>query len=294
MEPTVISQNLEDFINDLDKSLAWLKSLGMQNTRFNRYRKALETVLEHRIAGTLEKLTRIVPPEQYREAFIESTHLVAIQKSLQRFKGPRFIQKLRVAVSGPVSPADEKSAGANARDFLFELSTGALFRRRGIPVLIWADKDAVIRLSGCTLLVECKRPRSENKVKHSIKDATHQLIKHFGRYHRDMMPRGLIALDISLITNPTRYVLTSDSIEAIRMELDAALERFIKNFGSALAYRRDKRILGVLVFLKVLGYHSLQSRHLNCEKLGLYVHAEPGSYEGILADGLYRVLLPFK
>jgi hypothetical protein len=78
------------------------------------------------------------------------------------------------------------------------------------------------------------------------------------------------------------------------MELDAALERFIKKFGSALAYRRDKRILGVLVFLKVLGYHSLQSRHLNCEKLGLYVHAEPGSYEGILADGLYRVLLPFK
>lgn len=292
MEPTILAQNLSDFIKDLDSSLEWLKLLGIRHTRFYQYRQTLQIVHEYRVAEKLEKLSAIVPPEQYREAFIESTHLVAIKKGLQRFKGPKFKEKLRVGVGGPASPANEKSGGANARDFLFELSTAAFFRARKIPVLVWTDKDSLLRLGGCTLLVECKRPRSENKLYRSIKDATQQLIKQFGSYDREVMPRGLIALDISLITNPAGDVLTSDSIEAIRIELDAVLDRFVNKFGRELAYFRDKRILGILVFLKVLGFNSRDFRHLNCQKLGLYVHASDGSYEAILANELYRILLP--
>jgi hypothetical protein len=140
MEPTILPQNLTDFIKDLDGSLEWLKSLGIRHTLFNQYRQTLQTVLEFKIAGKLEKLPAVVPPEQYREAFIESTYLVAIKRGLHRFKGPKFKAKLRVAVAGPVSPADEKSAGANARDFLFKLSTSAFFRARKIPVVSSCSK----------------------------------------------------------------------------------------------------------------------------------------------------------
>ena len=33
MEPTILAQDLADFIKDLDRSLEWLKSLGIQHNR---------------------------------------------------------------------------------------------------------------------------------------------------------------------------------------------------------------------------------------------------------------------
>jgi hypothetical protein len=103
------------------------------------------------------------------------------------------------------------------------------------------------------------------------------------------MPRGLIVLDISTVMNPNRNVLTSDSLGAIADEMERLLDLFLDRFRSALEHRRNRRILGILAFANVLGYHTPDSRHLNCQKLGLYFHAQPGSYEAILADDLYRV-----
>ena len=139
----VRSQDLESFILDLDQALTWLGALGIQanQTRFNRYRKILGTVCEHRMAGTLAKLRLVVPLEQYRIAFIESTDLVAIAKTFGRIPGPRFREKVQVAVTGPVHPSDEKKSGPKARDFLFELSVAAFFRNRKFPVLTCTDKD---------------------------------------------------------------------------------------------------------------------------------------------------------
>jgi hypothetical protein len=198
-------QNLESFILDLDQALAWLGAQGIE------YRKILDTVREHRMAGTLDELRTIVPAEQYRIAFIESTDLIAIAKNFGRIRGPCFREKIRVAITGPVHPLDENKSGLKARDFLFELGVAAFFRNRNLPVLTHTDKDLITRVSGHTLLVECKRPQSKNGVRRSIEKATDQLRKHFNNDNRGDMLRGLIALDISIVMNPQKMYVNARS-----------------------------------------------------------------------------------
>ena len=104
----MIGKDLDSFINDLDEALAWLAAIGIRpHTRFSEYRKNLVIVRKHRIAGTLAELFQIVPLEHYRIAFIESSHLIEIAKTFKRVRGPRFRDKVRIAVSGPAHPLDE-------------------------------------------------------------------------------------------------------------------------------------------------------------------------------------------
>jgi hypothetical protein len=294
MAPRGIAQDLESFILHVDQALAWLGALGIQphHTRFSEYRKILGTVREHKMAGTLNELRSIVPLEQYRIAFIESTHLVAVAKTFTRVPGPHLKEKIRVAVTGPVHPSDEKKGGSKARDFLFELSVAAFFRKRNLPVLTCYGKDLIVRMPSCKLLVECKRPQSKKKVRRSIKDATDQLMKHFKNHDRGTTPHGLIVLDISVVMNPQTMILVADSIEAIIAELHALFARFLAEFKSPLEYRRDKRILGVLAFAKVLGYHTVENHYINCQRTGIFIHAQPGTYEAMLAEKLYARLMP--
>ena len=288
------SQDLESFLLDLDQALTWLGVLGIQRnqTRFDRYRKILGTVLEHRMAETLDELRLVVPLEQYRISFIESTDLIAIAKNFGRIRGPRFREKIRVAITGLVHPLDEKKSGLKARDFLFELGVAAFFRNRKFPVLTYTDKDLITRVSRHTLLVKCKRPQSKNKVRRSIEKATDQLMKHFKNYNRGGVLRGLIALDISIVMNPQRMYLNADSDEAIETEVNALVAHFHTEFKSALGYRRDKRILGVLFFAKVLGYHRPTNHHINCQGRNIFIHARPGTYNAKLAEDFYWRLRP--
>jgi hypothetical protein len=139
--------DLNSVIKELDAALAWLGAMGIQpNTRFNEYRKMLVTVRELLIARKLHELFRAVPLEHYRTAFIESSYLIEIARTFKSVRGSRFREKVRTAVSGPVHPQDEKRSGSKARDFLFELSVAAYFRRRRLPVLPCSEKDLITRL----------------------------------------------------------------------------------------------------------------------------------------------------
>jgi hypothetical protein len=293
MLPRVISQDLESLIQDIEEALTWLEQMGIQarRTRFGEYQRDLATVLEHRASGTVEKLPEIVPREKYRIAFIESARLVEVAKAFKRIPGPRFRQKVRLAAAGPAHPLDEKKSGSKARDFLFELSLAAFFRRRILPVIAWTQKDLIVRAAGATFLIECKRPQSKKGVKSSIKDATSQLVDHFRRYKAGVDRYGMVALDISVVANPQSAYLVVDSIGTLVREVDTLFERFHAEFESALRYHRDKRILGILLFAKILGYHTSENRHINIEKFGVCFHAQPSTFRGILADKFYDALI---
>src|SRR5260221_12165004 len=137
-QPTVKPQDLESVFGDLDGRLGWLQTIGIEHDRmrFSEYRNTLHIVHKYRVAGKLKELPAIVPPEQYRVAFIESTQLIAVSKTPKLFSGTGVREKVRVAVTGPVSPSDEKKGRSNARDILFGLSIAAFFRVRNIPGLI--------------------------------------------------------------------------------------------------------------------------------------------------------------
>jgi hypothetical protein len=92
--------------------------------------------------------------------------------------------------------------------------------------------------------------------------------------------------------NPQRMYLNADSDEAIDAEVNALLAHFHTEFNSALRYCRDQRILGVLVFAKVLGYHRLANQHINCQARKIFIHAPRGTYNGILAEDFYQRLRP--
>jgi hypothetical protein len=288
-----MQRDLTSVINELDGALAWLGAMGIRpNTRFNEYRKTFVTVHEHLIAGKLAELPGLVTLAHYRTAFIESSYLIEIAKTLDRLRGPRFSEKVRKAVSGPVHPQDEKKSGSKARDFLFELSVAAYFRRRGLPVTLWSERDLITRVPNCTILIECKRPQSEKKVARSIQDATKQLIEHFENYPRGFVRYGFIALDISVVMNPERMFVLGDSYDAINQEADSLFHRLLKDFGLALSYRRDKRVLGVLAFAKVLAYCEPQNCSLSLHKIQPYIHAPRGSHEATLAEELCNYFSP--
>lgn len=293
MTPPVIAQDLQSLLKDMDEALAWLEAIGVQarSTRFGEYQRNLATVLKHRNAGTVERLPKIVSTEQYRVAFIESARLIEIAKTFKRIRGPGFKGKVYRAAAGSPHPLHEKKSGSKARDYLFELSVAAFFRRRNLPVLPATHKDAIVRVAGTTFLIECKRPQSKKGVLKSIKDATAQLMDHFGRYKSPTDRYGIIALDISLVTNPTSEYLVADSTEAIVQEVDAVFERFRAEFSSDLNYHRDKRILGILLFSKILGYHSAKNRHIDIDKFQPYFHAQPGTFRGNLAAAFYNALI---
>jgi hypothetical protein len=292
--PQVTPQNLESFLADLDQALTWLRSLGVQisRTRFAAYRKALSLVLMHRLAGTLNQLPDIVPPDTYRIAFIQSTDLIEVWKAFEGCGSKRFNQKLRSAVTGPDNPIYENPSGPNARDLLFELCVAAFFRRRKTPVLIGTDKDVILRLGGFTVFAECKRPKRKSGVKKAIRDATSQLLRQFDRNRRAVSPRGFIALDISIIANPQYNVMDGSSVSTISRGMDSIITEFFNEHSGSLEYRRDERILGILAFVKVLAFHTGANRHLDCQKVGMFSHAQPHSFAALLADQLYQRLLP--
>lgn len=293
MLPRVVSQDLESLIRDIEEALSWLEQIGIEarRTRFGEYQRDLAKVLEHRAAGTVEKLPGIVSREKYRIAFIESARLVEVAKTFKRIPGSRFREKVRLAAAGPAHPLDEKKSGSKARDFLFELSLAAFFRRRTLPVLPYTQKDLIVRAADETFLIECKRPQSKKGVMKSIKDATRQLVHHFGCYNTGVDRYGMVALDVFLVVNPSSAYLIADSIGRVVQEVDAVFERFHAEFESALRYHRDKRILGILLFAKILGYLTPENRHINIDKFGVCFHATPGTFRGRLANKFYGALI---
>jgi hypothetical protein len=100
-------------------------------------------------------------------------------------------------------------------------------------------------------------------------DATSQLVDHFMRYKAGVDRYGMVALDISVVANPQSAYLVVDSIGTLVREVDTLFERFHAEFESALRYHRDKRILGILLFAKILGYHTAENRHITKNKIGL-------------------------
>jgi hypothetical protein len=116
-------------------------------------------------------------------------------------------------------------------------------------------------------------------------------VDHFRRYKAGVDRYGMVALDISVVANPQSAYLVVDSIGTLVREVDTLFERFHAEFESALRYHRDKRILGILLFAKILGYHTSENRHINIEKFGVCFHAQPGTFRGILADKFYDALI---
>ena len=107
-----------------------------------------------------------------------------------------------------------------------------------------------------------------------MKVAMKQLIEQFKNYPRRIARHGFIAMDISVVTNPQRMFVIGDSIDAINHRVDTLFRRLLEDFAPALQYERDKRILGVLAFAKVLAYCILENCYISFDKIQPYIHGQ--------------------
>lgn len=295
MEPEAKRFSLEDFLKDLDAALDWLGVLGIarSHTRFSKYRSMLVDVFRLNRFGSIDELRKKVPPDDYRMALVEASDLIDIWRAFHRWRSERFKQKLREAVTGVVDPADE-NAESSPRDFLFELTVAAFFRMRRDPVLVGTHKDLVLRMDQETFFSECKRPKAESSVPRMMRRATKQIIGHFASSHRKTAGRmwGFIAIDISILANPGRLSLKLPGFEAINNAVDSCLIQFTNRQEPGLSYIRDSRIVGVLLFLKLLAFDTLEHRYVNCRKISMFCHAQERTAERAIADRLYNRLMP--
>jgi hypothetical protein len=116
--------------------------------------------------------------------------------------------KIERASSGVLSPVDERSEKADARNIQFELSLAAEWRLNGLDVKI-GEPDFTLFVGTTKFIVECKRPYSEGSVRSNVKSANRQLGP---QLDKDANAFGAIAISVSRIVVPPDALFISESL----------------------------------------------------------------------------------
>ena len=223
--------------NRIDESLSWLKS---------------EFEIEPK-GRMLEYLIHINNFECYRGNFgretfycvhsiAEAIQIADIHSILKVHHSDQFRKTLKQAIYG-ISFRDKDPGKDGSRNFAFELSVAANYALSGLDVDLSTTTDVVV--VSPSILVECKRVSSFNKIRARIDEAIDQIKKPSG-----VNPRvGVIHIDVTQIVNDGHVVFVinetgfpfsitppSSDTEVIEDQRRAAHRR---NVESAPAWRKS-------------------------------------------------------
>lgn len=168
--------------------------------------------------------------KRIRHEFGESAFLGAIAESFDLLQicqafGAGEINKalLRKISGGSFSELFEnkyKPATSVGRNYLFELSVAAIFRRRGFRVRIGEDADGVFDFENHRVFIECKRLLSDKRFEHNLCKAEDQLVSRFESFGLPVnlvgqIPAGISMFSVGKILNPELDFLSGPSSTAI-------------------------------------------------------------------------------
>ncbi len=178
--------------------------------------------------------------------------LIEGQEFAEIFRGiagydPEVVRELmRKALKGPLRPEDETDNSNQARNITFELLLGSRFRRAGANPTLGKQADISIDHFGSHVYVECKRPRSEQRIEDNIARALGQLRDRFASDPRPDSSAGLVAISISKAVNPESKWLCVDKEADIEPNLTREAEQIHAQYGRDYERRSDRRIIGML------------------------------------------------
>jgi len=193
----------------------------------------------------------------HRAAY-ESGQLSVIVAELSR---PPEVDGWKSRVQELLSGRDlpEGDAGSNsARDVQFELYVAALCRRAGYCVTL-AEPDIVVKRAAISFGIAAKRPRSRRKIRRAIRKGSQQLAA--------ADTDGVIAIDITVVHNPTSAFMVVQEPEHATDELTRIADHFLHQNLRGLRYAVDvNRVFGVMAYMGALFTLATRTHLGACER----------------------------
>jgi hypothetical protein len=245
----LISPSYEDILHNLDSMLRFCGSIGLGNiaeqSRFAYYRR--------RIAYLLEVIrVRPIPREleehqdEYRTYLTESIEFGQLLPYLQQCDPACVLPKIKVCLGGPALPGDESATSNVARNLQFELHLASTLWQAGFQPILGEHPDLKCKVEGKWLFFECKRILSKAKLTTRIREASKQLRKSLSTATPPHGARGMIAISLSIVLNPTQRALLirehRDGLEILANGLESQ-EKNVQDELGRLSYQKIPAIL---------------------------------------------------
>lgn len=251
---SIPTQSYNTILEQYSAAMRWMQGLGISVSpgRTSHYQRVIQHWTAAYKTASAEEGKQIFP--DFVSSMFEVFDFVSIHSAFSDVPVGQLksvVQRLQVAVNGPIDAADETPNSTAARNFLFELALAAKVHRpeRGAEAILDAKSDTGISLNGKKLWVECKRVTTLQKLESNARKASSQLETvlsgEMGSGHR-----GIVAMDISKILNrgDTIYVTRDD--RELLASVDRIMDEFIQQHShiwQRVYQRRHKKIIGTII-----------------------------------------------
>lgn len=221
----------------------WLNGLGIkyQPTRFGSYQKRIDEYTDKSLPELNgdERQDLVV----FLNSQLEAIKLVRIHSAFKEISNPEINKKIKNIASGRELAKAENNS--QARDLAFELGVAARFIKGGYEVDLESITDVVAIVEGRRIYIECKRIKSQAKLKARIKKANEQLRKRLKR-DNSSKSRGMIALELTEVFTAENTVIFERSAEVYRRKCTQMLHDYFSKYKDDIEHSRLNNCLGVL------------------------------------------------
>jgi hypothetical protein len=235
----------EQHIETLERARQWV---GLDRGRTLEYPRLIREFHEQRVQDLAHLLA-------YNES-CEITDIATLwEHHIDNYLGLK--DKIREAFSrGPVVPENENpSTSSNKpRNDAFVYFLAGRLLAAGIDVITVDGimkknepgrnaSDISIQVDGSLVNIQCKRPRSEQKLRRAVHDARKQLTASGARKNL-----GIVALDCAVILRPPNTLLRTSSPEVASQFIADGLTNL---YASKLDRKYQRHVLGFIMFARI-------------------------------------------
>jgi hypothetical protein len=263
----------------------------VQATRLDAYRKTFATIDKFITENRQEELVKKVPFPTFANDLHESQEFIEACDEFPDLTQPGLRDRIEKVLKGARELEKETPERGEARNYLFELVMAGLLKRAGFKVRLDRIEDVSLEYSDRPFFIECKRILSQAKLQERIDHAANQI----GKRCNDagtQKARGVIAIDISKLLNDGKSFLQCPTLEALNSEVETLFNLFRQMHGAELGTRKEARVLGLYVYLRLPGQVSNPPGSHTCRKSSFSVFHRQGTKDSTLAERFFRKLEP--
>ncbi|MGV8893598.1 MAG: hypothetical protein ACOH2K_11790 [Burkholderiaceae bacterium] len=256
---TISRQSNESLLTSYEEAMLWLVSVGVRvdTGRVQRYGAVLKAwvccqsrddfnavrALFPKTASTINEVPAFI------DLYQKFKHVPADQLS-------GIVKKLSRGVNGPEDSTDETPESSAARNHLFEAVIASKIHRPDQLMLAMLDAEADTGFSfdRRKVWVECKRVSSNAKLEKNTRKACNQLGAILRR-KSGINNRGLIAIDISKLVNPSDDLYVTRNEAELEESTAVLMDKFIQDHSTVwqkVFPEKNQSILGALFRLSMI------------------------------------------